>query len=404
MIKYYLCFLFFLFFMRVAQPISCELTSSQKSASGSLLTVQTTPIAQLSFTYNANAFFAETDILGAGSILYANGTAILQTTGLGSATLSSKIRAYAIPGQGFSCVFAALYKNGDNGTSQIAGVGTDLDGFFFELRDNVFGILYKNNSLVTSIPQSDWNVDKMDGSGSSGIILNYNNGNIYKIQYQQLEFGNVDFFIESSITGEPVLVHRIMYANANTDPSLSNPGLQLMAQVTSSGGITQLDISSMSLFIDGDVNPSYLGIRNSISSNINVAGGTTSNILTIQDSATYSSIANQLMVIPDQLSLFNSSENGEDAIFSLYLNPLVGGAPFFSNVNANSIVTYDIDGTTIFEGTLVGTFFLASGSSLALNINEYGIRLSPEDRLVISCTSINSSINVFASLSWLEQF
>lgn len=396
-----LVFFFFFLSLRFTQPVFCDLSYAQQSAFGELLTVQSTSISQLDFTYNVNAFFAETNTTGSGSIAYANGAAVLQTTGGGSATLSSKIRAYAQPGQGFSCAFAALYGNGDPGTSEIAGVGNDTDGFFFGLTNGVFGIIYTNNSVTTTIPQSNWNVDPMDGTGPSGIVLNYTNGNIFKIQYQQLEFGNINFLIESPLTGQPILVHRIEYANANTTPSVSNPGLQLMGQVTSSGGFAELQMSSMSLYIEGDVNP-YLGIRNNVSSTATVST-TLSNVLTIQDDPIFSSITNQLMVMPDQLSLLNSSTSGGDAIFSLYLNPTVGGSPAFSSVNANSAVSYDISGTTVTGGTLLGSFFLSSGSSLSIDIGEYGIQLSPGDNLVVACTS-NSTITVSASISWLEQF
>ena len=403
--------LFFLLPLSFIQPIFCDLSYAQKSAYGELLTVEPTSISQLDFTYNVNAFFAETTNANSGSVNFESGVAVLLTdgSGPGSASLSSRIRAYAQPGQGFSCTFAAIYGNGDSESSQIAGIGNILadditisNGFFFGLTDGVFGIIYINNSATMTIPQNNWNVDPMDGSGPSSIDFNYANGNIFKIQYQQLEFGNINFFIESPITGQPILVHRIEYANANTVPSISNPGLQLMAQVVSSGASIELEISSMSLYIEGDLNP-YLGIRNNVSSST-IVGTSPSNVLTIQDNLIFSSITNQLMVIPDQLSLFNSSTSGEDAIFSVYLNPAVGGSPSFSDLSAYSAVSYDTNGTTVTGGTLVGSFFLPSGSDLSIKISDYGIQLSPGDRLVVACAAITSTVTVYASISWLEQF
>jgi hypothetical protein len=394
--------LFFLLSLGFMQPIFCDLSYAQKSALGELLTVQSTSISQLNFIYNTNTFLAETNIVDSGLINYANGNAILQTAGSGSASLLSNIHAYAQPGQGFSCVFAAIYANGDSGTKQMAGIGNDVDGFFFGLTDGIFGITYTSNSVPTTLPQSSWNVDPMDGTGPSGIVLHYTDGNIFKIQYQQLEFGNINFLIESSVTGQPILVHQIEYANANTIPSISNPGLQLMAQVTSSGGAGELEISSMGLYIEGDVNP-YLGIRNNVSSNTTV-GVTLSNVLSIQDNLIFSSTTNRLMVIPDQLSLFNTSISSNDAIFSLYLNPDVAGSPIFVSADSNSAVSYDTTGTTVTGGTLVGSFFLSSGSSLSINIGEYGLQLSPGDRLVIACAAMNLTTTVYASISWLEKF
>lgn len=382
-------------------PISSDPSYLQLSEIDEFPIAKSTPIAQLQFTYDVNSCLAEETLIGSASIFYASGTAILQVNGAGSAALSNKIRVYAQPGQGVSCVFAALYGNGDPDTNQFAGIGNDTDGFFFGLSNSVFSILYRNNGINEIISQSNWNVDPMDGTGPSGITLDFTKGNIFKIEYQQLEYSNIYFFIESPSTGKPLLVHQIEYANGFTSPSLSNPGLQLMAQAASSGGNAELTISSMGLFIEGDVNP-HLGIRNSVSTSA-VVNTTPINTLTIQNNTVFSSIANQLMVIPDQLSLFNTSGNNEDIIFSLYLNPTVD-SPSFINVNAFSAVSYDISGGTFSGGILMGTFFLSSGSNMAINLGQYDIKLSPGDSLVLIGASTSSAITTYASFSWLEQF
>lgn len=377
-------------------------SSPQTTAYGDLYAVSSNPIAQMQFTYNVNACLAEETITGSSSIVYQNGMAVLQVNQSGdSASLSNKIRAYAQPGQDVYCVFAAMYGSESSATSQIAGMGNETDGFFFECTNSTFGILYRNNSQNVSIPQMNWNVDPMDGSGPSGMMLDYTRGNIYKIEYQRLEFGYIKFFIETPDTGKLVLVHQINYANMNTTPSLSNPGLQLMAEVVSSGGAAALNISSMGLFIEGEVNP-FLGIRNSISGSATVSS-VISNILTIQNEPIFGSQINESMVLPDQLSLFNSPDSNDNAIFSLYLNPAIDSPQYF-NVSSTSTVTYDTEGTFLSGGVLLGTFYLSSGSSLAVNLHAYGILLAPGDRLVFTCASSTSLINVYISTSWLEQF
>lgn len=39
------------------------------------------------------------------------------------------------------------------------------------------------------IYQSAWNIDRMDGYGASGIVLNPQRGNVYNIEYQWQGFG-----------------------------------------------------------------------------------------------------------------------------------------------------------------------------------------------------------------------
>lgn len=401
--KYFkLLFLLLNVSMFFTRSILCDISYLQQSALSELLVVESHPIVQLQFTYNINADLIEQTQIGSSSMSQSNGMAVLSTSDTGDVKLLSKIRAYAQPGQGISCIFTAVYDGAaSSNTSQIAGVGNSSDGFFFEYSNSTFYILFRNNSVDSLISQSSWNVDPMDGTGPSGVNLNFTNGNVFKIQYPWLGFGNVNFFIESPLTGEMVLVHQIQYANTAVVPLVSNLGLQLMAEVVSTNGSAQLEVASMGMLVEGEVN-SFLGIRNNVSAD-NSVNATLTNILTIQNNTIFNSQLNQVMVLPDQVSLFNSSGGGGDAIFSLYLNPTVDGQSF-SEVGANSVVQYDTNGTNVTGGTLLGTFFLSSGSDITLNLCDCGIKLSPSDSLVIACAATSSTITVYASVSWIELF
>ena len=376
---------------------------SENSATGELLAVESSMISQLKFSYNSNTYSADTSTTGSATITYDSGFAIMKTLGLGSATIASKIRAYAPSGQGVSCIFTATFFNGDENTKGIAGLGNDTDGFFFGSIEGIFGILHRDNSINTFIAQADWNVDKMDGTGPSGIVLDTTFGNVYKIQYQRLEFGNIYFYIESADTGQFILVNQIQYTNNNTAPSLSNPGLQLMAQVSSDGGDIYMELGSMGLYIEGEPNY-YIGIRNMVSAN---SGFDTTNasFISVRNDPVFSSITNQLMVIPDELSLLVGSDSANDAVFSLYLNPILDGSPTFTQVNPNSCVSYSTEGFPVLGGTLIGRFVLAPGSEAAIYIGNFGIQLSPGDIMVIASFILKPGVGTLhASTSWLEQF
>ena len=317
---------------------------------------------------------------------------------MGSVTLSSKTRLNVSQGQGASCVFAALYGNGDAGTTQIVGMGNDTNGFFFGVTNSTFCIFWRNNSIDTVFAQSDWNVDPMDGTGPSGITLDYTNGNVFKIQ-SQLDFGNINFFIESPLTGQLILVNQIQYANNNVNRSLANPGMQLMAQVNSSGGSAQLNLGSMGLFIEGNIDYSEVKNSVSVSSNINTTAG---NALTIQNDSMFLGMTNEVMVLPNLLNLFNSS-GGNDALITVYLNPTLSGE-VLTPVNPTSVVSYATSGSIETVGKPLFTFYLASGSNQSINLSDYGVSLAPGDQLLFSCQSISGSGVIYLSVSWSELF
>lgn len=372
-----------------------------KSATGEVLVVESSMIAEMKFAYNINRYNAPTS--GLGTVTFDFGLAILESLGTGSAKIFNRVYAYAPSGQGVSVVFAASFFNGDEGTSAIAGIGNEVDGFFFGSIDGIFGIIHRNNSVDTFTPQTSWNVDKMDGTGPSGMVLDFTLGNVYKIQYQRLEFGNINFYIEPPNTGQFVLVNQIQYTNNNTVPSVTNPGMQLMGNIQSDGGEIYLEISSMALYIEGL--PDYkLGVRNSVSAN-NSFNSTNSSLLIIRNEP-FLAVDNKQMVFPDELSLMVTSNSTYDAVFSLYVNVDGGGFPSFTPI-PNSCVSYSTDSFTIFSGTLLGTFVLAPGSEASINISDYQILIPPgtDNDLYLACYVLGpGTASVSGSLSWLEQF
>lgn len=372
--------------------------AAQESALGQILTVTPQSIAQLQFTYNLLPDLVDIESTGSTTAFPQNGMAILNASNAGSVTLSSKARTNVPQGQGASCTFAAFYGNGDPGTNQIVGMGNDANGFFFGVVNSTFCILWRNNSVDTVIPQSNWNVDPMDGTGPSGIVLDYTKGNVFKIQ-SQLDFGNINFFIESPLTGQLILVNQIQYANANVNRSLANPGMQLMAQVTSTGGAAQLNLGSMGLFVEGNI--AYSEVKNSVSVPGNIST-TVGNVLTILNDPIFSGMTNEVMVLPNLLNLFNSS-GGNDALFTVYLNPTLTGQ-VFNPINATSVVSYDTSGTISTVGRPLFTFYLASGAYQSINLSDYGVSLAPGDQLLFSCQSTTGSGVVYVSLSWSELF
>ena len=123
--------------------------------------------------------------------------------------------------------------------------GTDI---YMVKRQNVTGEV-----LEVRVPQSDWNIDVLDGSGKTDIRLDLTKGQIMFIEIEWLGIGSVRTgFI---INGVPIVVHRFDHSNLidsvymttaalalryeleNTGPTSSASVLkQVCASVTSNGG------------------------------------------------------------------------------------------------------------------------------------------------------------------------
>jgi len=221
---------------------SSDSESNPYSVFGDVLYAHPTPIVQLQFPYSTvNTNYVTTSLgglsqSGSGSLTQSNGLVLLRTgTTIGSvAVLASKDILSCSPGQGLEAIFSAMFESGVSGNTQIIGVGNSTNGFFFgQNGTQEFGILYRSSSAGDIwIYQNSWNVDKLDGTGSSGVTLAPTVGNIYRVQYNGLGFGIINFYVQNPQDGGWILVHSIQALNGivgSTLPMVSNSSMQLLA-------------------------------------------------------------------------------------------------------------------------------------------------------------------------------
>lgn len=133
-------------------------------------------------------------------------------------------------------------------TGTYSATGTGFTGAFSRTQAGL-------TPTSTFIPSGSFNIDKLDGTGPSGIILNPQKGNIYQIGFQYLGFGNAKFSVSNPETGNPVKFHEIKNANARTTPVLKNPNCAVLVTSANTGGTTSKTIKtvSMAAFTEGQV-------------------------------------------------------------------------------------------------------------------------------------------------------
>ncbi len=398
---------------------STVITSSNFSAFNELLVVQPTARIQLQFPYSnintdyVTATTASGGTVTAGPAASANANLVSLTTTVtsgSSAILSSNRRLHYHPGQGSVCEFTAIYGTGIVNNNQLVGIGNAQDGFFFGYNGLAFGILQRSSSsgslVDTWTAQTAWNVDKMDGTGTSGITLNPQTGNIYKIQFQWLGFGVINFFITNPNDGTLILVHRILWPNAHTTSSTLNGSMQLYAQNinTSISTGTTLKICSMAAFVEGVLSP-IENVRNAFVTTTGRAAPAASitNILAIQNKTTFNGVTNQVPIFLNAISLVATAT--ANARIDLYLNPTLSGALTFTDINAStSVVAQSTTSVTVTSGKLLISFYVDATSSVIFDLESYNIFLNPGDVLVIAGQGIGGSASTFASVTWNERF
>jgi hypothetical protein len=380
---------------------------NNQTAFGELKTAHPTPIFQNLFSYNINSRIWITETANSGTISQANAMAIVSTgtTTASTALLESKRKIKYRAGQGVIARFTGIFTTPVAGTKQLLGIGDDENGFFFGYNGLDFGVLRRSKAsgaiVDTWTTQVNWDEDNADGKKTLPV-LDQTKGNVYQIQFQYLGFGSIRFFIEDPHPGNLILVHSIDYANTYTEPSLSIPSLPFCTYVENGGTTSNIIIKSAScgLFIEG--NERIRGISNSTANSKSGIGSTETNILTIQNRETFNSINNADLVYPILLNVATITGTKPTTIKVIY-NCTLGGTPSYTNINLNdSIVSYDTAGTTITNGDIIFTEILGKEESATVNLKDLDIFLNPTDILTVSATTPSGSVEVFVSLTWIE--
>ena len=112
----------------------------------------------------------------------------------------------------------------------------------FDSRNGVFiegsgGVVYavirsyvSGSAVDTKVAQLDWNIDKFDGTGPSGVILDVSKVQILLIDLEWLGVGRVR--IGFVIDGIPYYAHEFNHANIASSVYMSTPNLPLRFQLT----------------------------------------------------------------------------------------------------------------------------------------------------------------------------
>ncbi len=254
--------------------------------------------------------------------------------------------------------------------------------------------------------QTDWNGDKLDGTGPSGMVLDHTKGNVYAIQFQWLGFGGIRFCVEDPNINGFIVVHELQYANTNTAPSVQNPSLPLHNRVNN--GTTTSDIviktSSGAVFTEGK--DERLGITFGTTSSKALADTTETVIMAIKPKTVYQGVENRVNMLPLFMTIsVKAAAATKSHTVRLYVNPIIGGIPNFVDVDTNNSVTaVDTSGTTVSGGTLIGSISLGQIDSGAFILEDIIPLILPGDLVVITGQIDQDTSTIDVSGIWRELF
>jgi hypothetical protein len=257
---------------------------------------------------------------------------------------------------------------------------------------NFSEILAGTSSTELFISQSDWNGDKMDGNGNSGIRLNPQRGNVYQMGIQYLGFGAITFQIESAFEGNNpdwISVHTLEIPNQRELPSFGNPSFPFTMAVYSAGSTSNLSasISSFAGFIEGKIK--LHGNRYSYSNTISTAGPTNYQALfTIYNRRSFKGRSNQSVI--NILDVSVALKHNQPGSFFLIRNGTLSGNVDFEQYDDFSNSMIDTSATTVSitsQQMIVWVGNLAETSNIYKNfdLDSEEITLQPGEWITLAC-------------------
>jgi hypothetical protein len=384
--------------LRVSEPFTL-FDSSHRFADNGLWSTSTATGGTA--TFNAAQGLVDLDVTAA------SGSEVIRET--------TKVFSYQ-PGKSLLVLSTFVMSTAKANLRQRVGYYGAQNGYYLELNGTTVSFVERSfvtgGVVNTPVAQASWNVDKMDGSGPSGITLDLTKAQILFMDLEWLGVGTVR--IGFVINGNFYVCHKFHHANLITSTYITTASLPLRYEVTNTGatsGASTLKQICSTVLSEGGYE--LRGAQQAVGTPITVAknlatAGTYYPIVSIRlKSARLDGIAvaTAISLIADTAGNYN---------WQVVAGGTTSGGSWTS-AGANSCVEYNILGTSFsFTGARViasGYFTSTASTSVSVDIlraallstqlERDGLTSTPYEFTIVMAASANNK-NVFASMDWEE--
>ena len=304
----------------------------------------------------------------------------------------------------------------ENLRQRIGYFGAD-NGMYFELDGDTAHFVERSLSTGTStrVAQSDWNVDKLDGTGPSGITLDLTKAQILWMDIEWLGLGTVR--IGFVINGQMIHCHSFHHANFITSTYITTASLPLRYEIANTGVTTSSStLKQVCSTVISEGGYELRGLQQAVGTPITApytltVAGTFYPIISIRLKSTPDRL--DAIVILTALSLMGVN-NGISYNWQVIASGTTTGGTWTS-AGDDSAVEYKLNGTGITGGRILASGFFSSANQGAASVDilkealfkfqleRNGLTGTPyELTLVVAASPISSSEEVYAAMDWEE--
>lgn len=288
------------------------------------------------------------------------------------------------------------------------GYGDGYDGIFLENGASGMQIRFLSSTISGQVvTQNNWNLDKLDGYGTSGITLNVNNAQQLIIDLSWLGVGRVRVGLD--IGGLIVYAHQFLFSNLVATAYMRTGSLPVRWYLESLGTATDMKAICASVSSEGGHDP--IGVAYSYArttSKTTLAVGVRTPLISLRPKLLYNSLESHVNIILSNISFLGSTV--DNLLVEVIKNGTLTAASWVS-AGTESHAEIDESATAITGGASILSDYVSSQSrgllnplvqdnlkTLPLTLSAAGI----QDIITVCVTRIEGSASAYAGINWRE--
>jgi hypothetical protein len=340
------------------------------------------------------------------------------TTSLDSEVIRETIKVFPYqPGKSLLVLNTFVMSPAKTGLRQRVGYYGSDNGFYLEQSDNA--IAFVERSVVTgslvdnAVLQANWNGDKLNGTGPSGLTLDLTKAQILWMDLEWLGVGSVR--VGFIINGQFIVCHTFNHANIIASTYITTASLPLRYEIrnnTVTSGASTLKQICSTVISEGGYE--LRGLQQSAGTSITVprtfaVAGTYYPIVSVRLKSTRL----DAIVIVTAISLLGIG-NGKNYQWRVVASATTTGG-LWVDAGVNSAVEYNLTGTSATGGRILASGFVNSSNqgSPSINILKEALFANQLERngltgvayeivIEIAVATTSGGEGAYASIDWEE--
>ena len=298
-------------------------------------------------------------------------------------------------------------------TLKFAGYSDGVNGIEFQLNGTTkqFTVYSATGAGDETVAQSSWNLDKLDGTGASGIILDITKTQIFIIDLQALYVGRVR--VGFDIGGQIIYAHEFNHSNLIVEPYIQTANLPIRCGMTCSGAVsTTMSFICSSVVTEGGFDdPNVFGYT---FQNKSTASATTGGVpaFSLRPKTTFNGFTNRMRVAYIDIEVLNAGN--QPVRWDLCIGQAITGGTWadvnttYSGVEINTGAALSGSPAIVIDGGWVSSSGSSKTTTNTAIIARYPITLDAAGAvrslgtLTLNLTSISGTQVCYAGIKFRE--